>query len=149
MNGSRQSYFDEFEELIRAYNSGDIDAEKLFLELMQISRNLNAEENRHVRENLTEEELVIFDILTKPVPKLSKSEIEAVKQVAKELLEKLKKERLVLDWRKRQSTRAKVVNTIADVCDSLPNAYDSGHLQGELYMHVYDNYPSAEHRFAQ
>ena len=56
---------------------------------------LGEEETRHVRENLSEEELVIFDILTKPEPKLSKSEIEAVKLVAKELLDKLRKERLI------------------------------------------------------
>jgi type I restriction enzyme R subunit len=32
---------------------------------------LNDEQERHVRENMSEEELVIFDILTRPAPELS------------------------------------------------------------------------------
>jgi type I restriction enzyme R subunit len=149
INPTRNSYLDKFEELIANYNAGDIDAEKFFLELVSLSRGLEEEENRHIRENLTEEELVIFDILTKPEPKLSKKEVEEVKAVAKELLEKLKQERLILDWRKRQSTRAKVINTISDICDKLQEAYDVSIFKNKLdnlYVHFYDNYPSNEHR---
>ncbi len=149
MNGSRESYSELFEKLIDSYNAGDIDAEKLFLELVKLSRGLQEEETRHVRENLTEEELVIFDILTKPEPKLTKAEIETVKAVAKELLEKLKKERLILDWRKKQSTRAKVVSTIEEVCDKLPEAYNTDIFKSKcdsLYVHLYDNYPTGQHR---
>lgn len=145
MNSSRESYLTKFEELVASYNSGDIDTEKFFLELVKLSRNLQEEETRHIKENLSEEELVIFDILTKPEPKLSKSEIEAVKKVAKELLEKLKKEKLVIDWRKKQSTRAKVVNMIEELCDKLPEAYDPEIFQKKcnlVYLHFYDNYPN-------
>jgi type I restriction enzyme R subunit len=148
MNGSRESYSELFEKLIDSYNAGDIDAEKLFLELVKLSRGLQ-EETRHVKENLTEEELVIFDILTKPEPKLTKAEIETVKAVAKELLDKLKKERLILDWRKKQSTRAKVVSTIEEVCDKLPEAYNTDIFKAKcdsLYVHLYDNYPTGQHR---
>ncbi len=151
MNGSRESYSELFEKLIDSYNAGDIDAEKLFLELVKLSRGLQEEETRHVRENLTEEELVIFDILTKPEPKLTKAEIETVKAVAKELLEKLKKERLILDWRKKQSTRAKVVSTIEEVCDKLPEAYNTDIFKAKcdsLYVHLYDNYPTGQHRLS-
>ena len=151
MNGSRESYLEKFEELIDSYNAGDIDAEKLFLELVKLSRDLKEEESRHVRENLTEEELVIFDILTKPEPKLSKTEIEDVKKVAKELLDKLKKERLVFDWRKKQSTRAKVISTIEEVCDKLPEAYNTDIFKNKcntIYVHLYDNYPNNQHRLS-
>lgn len=151
MNSSRESYLTEFEELVDGYNSGDIDAEKFFLELIKLSRDLKEEETRHIKENLSEEELVIFDILTKPEPKLSKSEIEEVKKVAKELLAKLKKERLVIDWRKKQSTRAKVVNTIEELCDQLPKAYEPEIFQDKcnlIYVHFYDNYPGSNHMLA-
>lgn len=151
MNPSRESYLESFEKLIDNYNSGDIDAEKLFLELTSLSRSLKEEESRHVRENLTEEELVIFDILTKPEPKLSKNEIEAVKKVAKELFDKITKERLVIDWRKKQATRAKVANTIQDVCETLPEEpYTIDIYKNKcdnIYMYFYDNYPSGHHRF--
>lgn len=149
LNPTRESYQDKFEELVNKYNAGDIDVEKFFLELVSLSRSLEEEETRHIRENLTEEELVIFDILTKPEPKLSKKEIEVVKEVAKELLEKLKKERLVVDWKKRQSTRAKVVNTIEEVCDKLPETYETEIFKNKcdsLYIHFYDNYSNIEHR---
>lgn len=33
------------------------------------------------------------------------------------------KEKLVLDWRKQQTTRAMVLTTIKDVLDELPRAY--------------------------
>jgi len=59
-----------------------------------------------IPEQLTEEELVIIDLLTKPDMKLATAEEREVKKVARELLETLKKERLVLDWKKRQATRA-------------------------------------------
>jgi type I restriction enzyme R subunit len=149
MNSSREPYSEQFELLVAGYNSGDIDAEKFFLELVKLSRELQEEETRHIRENLTEEELVIFDILTKPEPKLSAEEFEAVKAVAKELLDKLKKERLIFDWRKKQSTRAKVVSTIEEVCDKLPEAYNTDIFKTKcdgIYIYLYDNYPSWQHR---
>lgn len=151
INPTRESYLEKFEELINGYNAGDIDAKKFFLELVNLSRSLGEEENRHMRENLTEEELVIFDILTKPEPKLSKKEIETVKEVAKELLETLKAERLVVDWKNKQATRAKVVNTIEEVCDKLPETYDPNLFKNKcdnLYVHFYDNYSSFERRLS-
>ena len=46
--------------------------------------------------NLSEEELAILDILTKPEPKLSKKEFETVKIAAQKLVQVIKKEKLVL-----------------------------------------------------
>ncbi|MHA1539819.1 MAG: type I restriction endonuclease subunit R [Alphaproteobacteria bacterium] len=146
-NPMRESYLERFQALVESYNGGDVDAEKFFLELVKLSRDLKDEEQRHVREHLTEEELVVFDLLTQPEPKLSKKEIESVKAVAKELLEKLKTERLVLDWRKKQSTRAKVQNTIEEVFDILPEAYDVEIFQkkcSDVYVYVYDAYPTGD-----
>jgi len=49
----------------------------------------NEEQERHVRENTSEEELVIFDILTRPAPELSTEERAEVKKAARELLMRL------------------------------------------------------------
>ncbi len=57
---------------------------------MKLSRNLSVEQQRHVRENITEEELVIFDIPTPPAPELSAEERAEVKKVTRELLTPLK-----------------------------------------------------------
>src|SRR5208337_1182960 len=96
-----------------------------------------------VAEQLTEEELAIFDLLTRPNMKLSRKEKEQVKQVAQELLDTLKAERLVLDWRKKQQTRAAVQLAIEQVLDKLPQAYAPAKYQekcGLVYQHVYDSY---------
>ena len=38
---------------------------ELFEELLKLSRNLSEEQQRHIRENISEKELIIFDILTR------------------------------------------------------------------------------------
>ncbi len=59
------------------------------------------------------------------------------------LLEKLQLERLVLDWRKRQQTRAAVRQCIEIELDNLPPAYGPEVSQRKCdltYQHVYDSY---------
>ena len=74
LNKTRADFAEKFEELIESYNAGSRNIEELFEELVKLSRNLSEEQQRHVRENMTEEELVIFDILTRPAPELSADE---------------------------------------------------------------------------
>jgi hypothetical protein len=59
-----------------------------------------------------EEELAIFDLLTKPEPKLTKPQEVAVKRIARALLAKLKREKLILDWRLKENAKADVRQTI-------------------------------------
>lgn len=68
---------------------------------------LTEEEQRGIAEGLTEEELAVFDLLTRPTPKLTKAQEAAVKRAAKDLLGRLKDEKLVLDWRQGHSTRSR------------------------------------------
>jgi len=129
--------------LIDEYNSGAKNTEQFFAELVTFARNLTEEEQRGIAENLSEEELALFDILTRPNMKLSREEKKQVKAVAQELLDTLKAERLVLDWRKKQQTRAGVELTIQQVLDKLPEAYSTEIYQqkcGLVYQHVYDSY---------
>ena len=107
-----------------------------------MSRVLTEEQGRHVREHLTEEELTIFDILTRPGPDLTTEERDEVKKVAHRLLERLNG-LLVLDWRKRSSSRAKVQIEIEDALESLPRAYTDDLFKtkcGALFEHVYESY---------
>jgi type I restriction enzyme, R subunit len=71
LNKTRADLSEKFEELIECYNAGSRNIEELFEELLKFTRSLHEEAQRHVRENLTEEELVVFDILTRPGPELS------------------------------------------------------------------------------
>ncbi|MBL7983184.1 MAG: type I restriction endonuclease subunit R [Flavobacteriales bacterium] len=123
LNPTRADYLEKFNELIESYNSGSRNVQQLYEELLRMMKDMSAEEHRHVRENLSEEELTLFDLLTRPGPDLNKQEQEAVKKAARELLMKLK-ELLSLDWRERNESRARVKLAIEDLLDSgLPRAY--------------------------
>jgi type I restriction enzyme R subunit len=143
LNRRRMDYYQKFQEMIDEYNSGATNVDAFFAQLVTFAQNLTEEEQRGVAENLSEEELALFDLLTQPHPKLSRKEQEEVKSVARDLLDTLKAERLVLDWRKNQQTRAGVQVTIRDILYQLPEAYDEVLLKQKLqlvYQHVYDSY---------
>jgi type I restriction enzyme, R subunit len=143
LSKTRADFRQTFEELIESYNAGSLNIEELFNQLITLSGTLSEEQQRHVREHMTEEEVVIFDILTRPAPELSTEERAEVKKVAKQLLERLK-ELLVLDWRKRQAARARVEDAIQDMLDAgLPRAYSTDLYKQKcsaVFEHFYDCY---------
>lgn len=144
LNKSRVNYLEKFQKLIDDYNSGSHNVEAFFKKLVEFAQGLNAEEKRGIAENLTEEELAIFDLLTKPEMTLSKKEEKVVKKVAHDILEALQREKLVLDWRKRQQSRAAVRQSIEVILDEgLPGTYTKELFQHKcdvVYQHVYDSY---------
>ncbi len=125
LNKSRTNYLEKFQHMIENYNSGSRNVELFFNDLLTFAQELEVEDKRVIAENLTEEELAIFDLLTKPEVNLTKQEEKEVKQVARELLENLKREKLVLDWRKRQQSRAAVQLAIAETLDQIPQSYST------------------------
>jgi len=62
---------------------------------------------------MTEEELVIFDIFTRPTPELTTEKRAEVKKVARELLNRLK-QLLVLNWRQKAAARSQLKLAIED-----------------------------------
>jgi type I restriction enzyme R subunit len=146
LNKTRADFAEKFEELIQSYNTGSRNIEQLFEELLKLSRNLSEEQQRHVRENMTEEQLVIFDILTRPAPELSDAERTEVKKVARELLDRLKV-LLVLNWRQKSTARSQLKLAIEDVLDTLPPAYDRplyAQKCSALFEHVFESYPERD-----
>lgn len=146
LNKTRTDFADKFEALIDSYNNGSRNIEQLFEELLKISNSLDEEEERHVREHLTEEELVIFDILTRPAPELSPAERDEVKKVAKALLARLN-QLLVLNWRQKSAARSTLKLAIEDTLDTLPAAYDRplfAQKCSALFEHVYESYPERD-----
>jgi type I restriction enzyme R subunit len=120
-----------------------MDIEQLFEELMSFVGDLDEEECRHIRENLTEEELTIFDILTKPEPMLNKTQEIEVKKIARELLAKLKREKLILDWRNKEMAKAAVREAIREELDALPEVYDRRLWEQKVertYQFVFEHY---------
>jgi type I restriction enzyme, R subunit len=142
-NPTRLDLAERFHRLIEEYNAGTHNLEEFLRRLKAINDELTEEEQRTVREDLDEAELAIFDLLTKPEPELTESERKQVKATAKKLLEHVT-ERLVLDWRKRQQTRAAVQTTVNQILDEgLPQIYGS-ELYDEkcqrVFEHVYASY---------
>ena len=143
VNKTRADYLVKFRELIDGYNSGSRNIEEVFKELLALSNILTEEQSRHVRENLSEEELTVMDILTRPAPKLTSEERDEVKKVAHLLLKKLRG-LLVIGWRQRVTSRAKVRMAIEDVLDQgLPVPYGKDEYEikcSAVFEHVYESY---------
>ncbi|MBC7733183.1 MAG: type I restriction endonuclease subunit R, partial [Bacteriovorax sp.] len=147
VSASRMDLADKFQKLIDEYNSGSRNIESFFAGLKDFVGTLTVEEQRAIAEGLTEEELAIFDILTKPVPVLSKAEEAEVKKVCRELLATLKREKLVLDWREKQQAKAAVMQTLKVEMRRLPAQYTKDvrtEKMARAYAHVYDHYFGAE-----
>jgi type I restriction enzyme R subunit len=143
-NRTRIDFLERFQKLIDDYNAGSANIEELWKQLVDFAKGLNEEARRHVSERLTEEELALFDILTKPALDLTEKERQEVKKAARELLDTLKTVKLVIDWRKRQAARAAVRQHIEVFLDAnLPDRYSKEVYSGKceaVYQHVYDSY---------
>lgn len=143
LNPVRVDLVERFETLVADYNAGSVNTETFFQELLKFSDMLTEEEARSLAEGLTEEQLAIFDLLMRPAPQLSEDEKTQVKRVAEELLAVLKRDKIVLDWRKEQSTRAAVRVAVEETLDRLPEKF-TRQLYAQkcdgVYQHVFDSY---------
>lgn len=143
-NPQRINFVERFQKLIDEYNTGSKNIDQFFNELKRFAHTLSVEEQRGVALGLSEEELVIFDILTRPDPVLTREQELAVRRLAKDLPDKLKSEKLLLDWRLKQQARAGVQKTIRDLFRTLPQPYTVDLRQekaARAYGFVYDTYP--------
>jgi len=122
-NPTRLTLVERLRALIDAYNAGSLNVDEMLRRLQALSQQLSEEEQRTVREGLSEPELAVFDLLTQPDPVLSAEQREEVKSVARELMDNIE-ERLVLDWRKRAQTREAARVLVKDILEELPEAYD-------------------------
>ena len=67
----------------------------------------------------------------------------ATRALAEHLLETLKHEKLVLEWRARQQSKADVRLTIEETLELLPGAYSKELYSAKcavIYQHVFDSY---------
>jgi type I restriction enzyme R subunit len=84
-NPTRADLLEKFQTMIAEYNAGSASVEQLFEQLLDFIRRMSDVEQRAVREGLDEEELAIFDLLTRPEPKLTNAQEVEVKAVARRL----------------------------------------------------------------
>ena len=115
--------------------------EDIFRRLVELVQNLDEEQERAARENLSDEELAMFDLLKRG--DLSKSDRERVKQASRDMLATIKERIAELDrfWNKDQ-TKGEVETLILDeVFFKLPSpAFTSTEKQlvaKNVYAHVW------------
>ena len=125
-NSTRGSFAERFRLIIEEYNAGGSQNDEFYERLIKFMEELKAEEERHIKEELTEAELEIFDLLKKDG--LTKEESKKVKLAAKQLYETLtekKKELFIVGWYNDPQPKEKVRNNIVTVLDmSLPECYE-------------------------
>lgn len=145
-NPLRITFYERYREIIDEYNRGKSmeDTVKAFDNLQAYLRDLNVEDARAMRENLTEETLAIFDLLRNG-KSLSEKETKQVKKVAVDTLTKLKAEKLKVDrWRESRQVTAQVKTIIFDTLQWLPQEsytdFEVSEKTVHVYQHIYTNY---------
>jgi type I restriction enzyme R subunit len=142
LNKTRTDFLEKFKKLIEEYNKG-MDVDGFLTKLKVFVGELTEEDQRAVSEQLTEEELAVVDILSKPEIDMTEKERKQVKLVARTLLQNLKQAKLVLDWRKKLQSRADVYATVKTILDDLPRTFTPELYQQKcdtVYQHVFDSY---------
>jgi len=125
-NPTRVDFYKRYQEIIDAYNRGKdaVSVEEAFRGLMDIQASMTMEEVETKREGLTEEQKAIFDLLKKP--DLTNHEKKQIKEIAIELLEELKKDKLQVEqWVDKVQTNAAVFTTVSNTLfTKLPTTYE-------------------------
>lgn len=114
-NPLRTDFQKHYEELVAGYNSEKdaVTIEKTFAALLVLADELDKEQQRAVREGLTEETQALFDLLMKP--DLERADIKRLKAVAVGLYKTLQAQiDSMQDFAAKQATRARIRVTIRD-----------------------------------
>lgn len=142
-NITRSNFTAIFQNIIDNYNAGGSINDDFFEKLLEFMEKLKAEEERHIKEELTEEELEIFDLLHKE--KLTSAEEKKVKLAARMLYKTLtqkKSELFVVGWYNDPQPKEKVKREIINVLNGfLPESYGRDVFTEKsniVYEHIYD-----------
>lgn len=115
-NVTRTIFSEKYQQIIDNYNAGTAESEKAFRELMELLKEMQAEEQRAVREGLTSQQLEVYDILCQG-KKLTEAQQRAAKLAAKGLIDAIKQhqdEVFTVEWFKYQADKETVYSFIQD-----------------------------------
>lgn len=149
----RQDLLARYQAIIAEYNQETDRAtiEQTFDALMKLLEDLSEEENRAVREGLTEEYLAVFDLLCAEKDNLDTRTRNRIKTLAQSLIDAIKAQIQPIDnWRDKNATRSQletfIFNYLWDEEKGLPADTFAMHeiqpLADRIYLHVYERYPS-------
>lgn len=142
-NPERMDYYRKYQEIVADYNREKDRAtvEDTFTRLMALADDLDAEQRRAVEEGLTEDELALFDLLSKD--DIAKTQREKLKQASQHLLAKLQELLASMEqWTQNTQTQADVEVFILDqLYTVLPRPpftdEDTQRIAGRVYEYVW------------
>jgi type I restriction enzyme R subunit len=150
VNPQRINYLNRLEELIDKHNETSANNADYPAELVELARAVSAEEQRALREQLSEEELAIADLLLSEHEPAA-GEWEQVKTIARNLLAKLKSSgRMANNWYNKQEMRSGVMSIIIRDLEALPDSYSPAQYRQkveEVYRYVrayFENYSGGD-----
>ena len=142
-NVTRADFAERFRSIIEDYNAGGSQNDNFYEKILKFMEELRAEEERHIKEELSEAELELFDLLRKD--KLTKEEEKRVKLAAKELFVTLttkKNELFVVGWQNDPQPRERVKAVIIESLNrTLPDCYDREifiQKSSMIFLHIVD-----------
>jgi len=125
-NATRSDFAQRLQEIVDRYNAGGSSTENYYEDLVKFAEGMKEEDERHVKEGLSEDELELYDLLKKE--KMTEAETQKVKLAAKSLLRRLLQEHpkiLVQDWYKDTQTQRAVRSVVEKVLDeNLPKSFE-------------------------
>lgn len=142
-NKTRGSFLERFEAIIENYNSGSLSIEEAYEDLMKQAESMSEEQARAAKNDMTEEQQELFDLLKKE--KLTKEEEKNVKLAATDLLKVLfdaENKILIQEWHKQKATQEMVRQEIKKILNKeLPQSYNRNIFAKKteiIFQHFYD-----------
>ncbi|MBR2980481.1 MAG: type I restriction endonuclease subunit R [Myxococcaceae bacterium] len=151
-NPTNLDYYDRYQKIIEDYNlaKNQVEIENIFAELFDLVNSMSREEQRYIREGFSsEEELTVFTLLCKDKDDLTREDIKNIKNLASELLTKIKTLIAQMDhWTEKSETRAEVDNLIrVTLWNNLPMSYDDKSIDNiyfkNIQSYIYSQYSVA------
>ena len=154
VNPLRMDFYRKYQEIIADYNREKDRAtvESTFAQLLSLAASLDAEQRRAVEEGLSEEELALFDLLSRD--DLTSAARERLKQASQRLLTVLREVLATMrDWTSNATTQATVRVLIADnLSVSLPRPpyteREAERLTDQVYNYVWQRSAGGNSLFA-
>lgn len=150
-NVTRTRFAERFGKIIDEYNAGGSQNDDFYEKLLRLMEELHEEEERHIKEELSEIELELYDLLRKE--KLTAEEEKRVKLAAKELYKTLNEKRrelFIVGWQNDPQPKERIKGEIVSVLDSyLPESYDKEIFRKKttlIFEHIVDRAVSEYHR---
>lgn len=152
-NPMRMDYYKKYQQIIADYNKEKdrVTVEETFTRLVDLTNGLDTEQRRAAEEGLSDDELALFDLLSKE--NITKADRERLKQASKQLLASLTELfGHMSNWTQNTTTQAEVKILIIDkLWLSLPRPPFTDDEAEVLAARVYDHvwHKSAAGAFAQ